>query len=191
LFLFIKSGRDEHVDLRRDHREGQEGRAEHRELELGQEIFEQRGVDEFRIRGARDEDERPDQNVVDLLGKEEADHESDGERDQRLDQARAQFDQMVEKRGLALLDLVVFALVHVHAAPLSGLAGFVSAVSAGATVSAGAAGLSSKEDSTSLRTDSIGFSICLVTLLAALAASSNCFFRSASSASRSASWNWP
>ena len=61
----VEPGRDEHVDLRRHHRERDEGRAEHRELELGEEKFEQRGVDEFRVFRARDPDERPDQDVVD------------------------------------------------------------------------------------------------------------------------------
>ena len=56
---------------------------------------------------ARDPDERPDQHVVDLLGEEEAEREHDAERDQRLDQPRAQLDQVLHQRRLGRLDLLV------------------------------------------------------------------------------------
>ena len=54
-----------------------------------------------------DPDERPHQHVVDLLGEEEAEDEGDAEADQRLDQPRAQLDQMIHQRGLGGLDVLV------------------------------------------------------------------------------------
>jgi hypothetical protein len=68
-FLPIKSRRDEHVDLAGDHREGDERRAEHRELELNDEIFEQAGIDELGIFRAGHPDVGPGQYVVDLRAK--------------------------------------------------------------------------------------------------------------------------
>ena len=82
----IKAGRDEHVDLAGDHREGDEGRAEQRELELHDEIFEQPGIDEFRIFRAGHPDIGPGQHVVDLLGEEETDDRGERERGDRLDE---------------------------------------------------------------------------------------------------------
>jgi hypothetical protein len=103
---WICAGRHEHVDLPGNDRERDEGSAEHRQLQLGQEIFQQRGVDEFRIFRARDPDERPDQHVVDLLGEEEAEDERYAEGQQRLDQPRAQLDQVIHQRRLAGLDIL-------------------------------------------------------------------------------------
>src|SRR4029077_11245233 len=50
-------------------------------------------------------DERPDQDVVDRLGEEEAEDECDAETEQRLYQARTQLDQMIEQWRLAGLDV--------------------------------------------------------------------------------------
>jgi hypothetical protein len=85
----VEPGRDEFVDLGRDDWERDEASPEQRELQLGNEIFQKRSVNEFRILRARDPDERPDQHVVDLLGEEEAEDEGDAEAKQQLDQARA------------------------------------------------------------------------------------------------------
>src|SRR5262249_47807090 len=81
--------------------------AEHGELDLGDEIFEQRRVDELRMLGPGDDHEGPDQNVVDLLGEEEADDERHEEGKQRLDQPAAQLDQVLEERRLGGLDVLV------------------------------------------------------------------------------------
>src|ERR1019366_8366831 len=43
---------------------------------------------------------------VDLFGEEEAEDEGDAEREQRLDQARAQLDQMIHQRRFAGLDIL-------------------------------------------------------------------------------------
>ncbi len=59
----------------------------------------------FELSDAGDPDERPDQHVVDLLGEEEAEDEGDAERQQRLDQARAQLDQMIDQRSLGGVDV--------------------------------------------------------------------------------------
>jgi hypothetical protein len=44
--VLVEAGRDEPVDLGGDHREGDEERAEQRELQLGDEEFLRRGVDQ-------------------------------------------------------------------------------------------------------------------------------------------------
>src|SRR4029077_20420131 len=103
----IKAGGDEHINLPRHDRKRQEGRPEHRKLQLCDEIFEQRGVDELGIFRPRDPYERPDQNIVDILGEHEADREHHAERDQRLDQPRTQLDQVIHQGRLARLDIFV------------------------------------------------------------------------------------
>src|SRR5262249_17085650 len=105
--VLVKTGRDELVNLRGDDRKRNEARAEQRQLQLGDEIFQERSVDEFRILGAGHPDERPYQHVVDLLREEEAEDKGDAKADQRLDQARAQLDQMVDQRRLAGFDIFV------------------------------------------------------------------------------------
>jgi hypothetical protein len=50
------------------------------------------------------------QDVVDLRREGEADEEHQQEGDQRLDQPRAQFDQMVDQRRARGLDLVLAIL---------------------------------------------------------------------------------
>src|SRR5581483_2874171 len=72
-------------------------------------IFQKGGVDEFRIFGTRNPHERPDQPVINRLGKEEADDESNAKSEQRLDQARAQLDQMIHQRRSAGLDVILIA----------------------------------------------------------------------------------
>src|SRR5262249_1410802 len=127
LFVAIEAGRDEHVDLRRDDRERYERRAEHRELELDDEIFEQAGIDELGILRARDPDERPRHHVLDRLGGEEAADKGDGEGDQRLDQPRTQLDQVLHQRRFGRLDLLLVVLAA-HADLPSGLAASAAAV---------------------------------------------------------------
>ena len=45
--MLVEAGRDEFIDLHRHDRERDKAGAEQRELQLGDEIFEQRRVDEF------------------------------------------------------------------------------------------------------------------------------------------------
>src|SRR5579862_2289674 len=121
LLVAIKAGRDEHVDLRGDHRERNEGAAERRDLELHDEIFEQARIDEFRILRAGDPHVWPGEDVVDLLGEEEAAHHRDDECSRRLDQPRAQLDQVIHQRRLGGLDLLLFVFVaHAGRSVLSG-----------------------------------------------------------------------
>ena len=61
----------------------------------------------FEFSGAGDPDERPHQHVVDLLGEEEAEDERNAKRQQRLDQPRAQLDQVIHQRRFAGLDVFV------------------------------------------------------------------------------------
>src|SRR5262249_40812432 len=105
-------------------------------LELGDEIFEQRSVDEFRMLGARHPDERPHQHAVDLLGEDEAHDKGDGERDKRLDQARAQLNEMLDQRRLGGVDVF---LGHARDPSCLG-AGVASAKSLLAGVGSGEAG---------------------------------------------------
>ena len=105
--MLVKAGRHELVNLRRHDRKRDETGAEQRQFQLGDEIFEQRGVDELGILSPGNPHERPYQHVVDLLGEEKAEDEGNAEAEQRLDQARAQLDQMIHQRGLAGLDVFV------------------------------------------------------------------------------------
>src|ERR1700719_2477768 len=233
LLVAVKAGRDEHVDLRGDHRERNEGAAEGCDLELHDEIFEQARVDKFRILRTGDPDVRPSENVVDLLGEEETTDHRDDECSRRLDQPRAQLDQVIHQRRLGRLDLLLFVFVaHAGRSVLSGCAvcaagslfagsapagsrSLRSTAATGAAISAeGAAsltakppssggsafgsgsvfgsGLASSERSISLlvASRSLRTSLSGSKLFTSCAISSTCFFRSAISASRIASWNW-
>src|SRR6516225_2160674 len=136
--MAVEAGRDEHVDLRRHHRERYECRAEHRELELHDEIFEQAGIDELGILRPCDPNERPGQHVVDRLGEEEAADKGDGEGDQRLDQPRTQLDQVLHQWRFGRLDLLLVVLAA-HAGLPSGLAASASAVAGSGAAEDGAA----------------------------------------------------
>src|SRR5262245_16868937 len=134
--MAVEAGRDEHVDLRCHYRERYERRAEHRELELHDEIFQQAGIDELGILRPCDPNERPGQHVVNRLGEEEAADKGDAEGDQRLDQPRTQFDQVFHQRRFGRLDLLLVVLAA-HAGLPSGLA--ASAVAGSGAAAAGAA----------------------------------------------------
>src|SRR5262249_2679226 len=111
---------------------------EHRELELHDEIFEQAGIDELGVFRPRDPDVGPGQYVVDRLGEEEADGEGDGEGEQRLDQPRAQLDQVLHQRRFRRFDLL-FLVLAVHAGLPSGLAASALAVAGSLGFADGAA----------------------------------------------------
>src|SRR5690606_6508486 len=113
--VLVEARRHEHVDLCRHDRERQEGGAEQRDLDLREQIFERRRVDELdlRLRTGR-EDIGPDQDVVDLLREEEAEEECREERDERLDEARAQLDQVLDQRCARCVDVFL-----AHASPPS------------------------------------------------------------------------
>ena len=103
----IEPGRHKHVDLRGNDRKRKKRCAEHREFQLGHEVFEQRGVNEFRVFRACYPDEWPYKDIVDVLCENEAEGEHRRERDQRLDQPRAQLDQVIHQRRLGGLDIFV------------------------------------------------------------------------------------
>src|SRR6516165_840187 len=212
----VKSRRDELVDLGCHDRKRDEAGAEQRKLQLRNEIFQKCCVNELRVLSARHPDKGPDQHVVDLLGEEEAEDEGDAEAEQRLDQARAQLDQMIKKRRLAGLDvgighdaLASFKSAGASAALTCGGDGDgASAVIANGSVvplstagASGAAAAGGAIASFGLSTSSIlsaldtSFSSEVMMLplpkpLAASLTSSKLFLRSAISASRIASWNW-
>src|SRR6185437_3318339 len=83
----------------------------------------------------RHPDEGPDQHVVDVLGEHEAQREHQAEGEHRLDQARAQFDEVIEQRRLARLDLV-FVFFSAHAPPPACFAGSLAGSSAGGSAAA-------------------------------------------------------
>src|SRR5262249_8570094 len=85
-----------------------ERRAKQRELELHDKIFEQPGIDELRIFRPRDPDVRPGQYIVDLAREEKAGNRRECERGQRLDEPRAQLDQMIHQGRLGGFDLLFF-----------------------------------------------------------------------------------
>src|SRR5580692_6813441 len=123
LLVAVEAGRDEHVDLGGDHRKGDEGAAKGGDLELHDEVFEEARVDELRILRTCDPDVRPGQNVVDVLGEKVAkDHRHDESKD-RLDQPRAQLDEVIHQRRLGGFDLLLFVVVaHAGRSVLSGCA---------------------------------------------------------------------
>src|SRR5258705_13638348 len=238
--VFEGAGWHEFVDLGGDNRERDESGAEQRQLQLGDEIFQQCRVDELRVFRPRHPHERPHQHIVDLLGKEEAEDEGDAESEQRLDQPRAQLDQVIHQRRFAGLDIFVAhdalaslsisdaadaasrvpgaagasrviasgspatacasASLKVSGIGISGVVGVTGASSfdvAGGSIAGvsltDAAALSMPSMSSALPTS---FSSEVMVLLpvkpvAASLTSSKLFLRSAISASRMASWNWP
>ena len=126
----VKAGGDELVDLHRDDRKGDDGRAKHAEPDVGVELFEEMGGDEGRLF-------RPDhthvgigQDVVDVAREKEADEKGGEKGVERPDDASAQLDQVVHQRRLGGVDLVL-----AHSAALLGAAG----ASGSGSLSAGAA----------------------------------------------------
>ena len=134
----IEPGRHEHVDLRGDHREGDEDRAEQSELHLGEKEFLRRGVDQFDRRvGAGGEPVGKQQEIVDRLGEPQADEKGDEDREQRPDQPAAELDQMLDQRRLARLDVLMgHGLGSAFGLRARGVLGAVafSAATSGATV---------------------------------------------------------
>src|SRR6185437_13497989 len=245
--VLVKAGRHELVDLRRHDRKRDEARAEQRQLQMGDEQFQQRGVDELGIIRARDPDIGPHQHVVDLLGEEEAKDEGNAEAEQSLDQPRAQLDQVIHQGRLAGLDIFGAhdALASLATSAFTAPAGSTSAWTSTwtsvrgviASGSPGAACASASTDvsgagrtgvgvtgsmvatvaslegsaspnpevvgasmglSTSSRRSEVVTSFCSDVMILPLArpdaasrTSSKLFLRSAISASRMASWNWP
>src|SRR5262249_23150943 len=116
--------------------------AEHRKLELHDEIFEQAGIDELGVFRTGDPDIGPGQDVVDGLGEEKAADEGDAEGQERLDQARAQLDQVLHQRRLGRLDLLLLVLAaHAALPPASPLLGSATASAGAGGEATGGAGL--------------------------------------------------
>jgi hypothetical protein len=138
--VLVEAGRDELVDLAGDDGKRKTEGAEQGELHLREQEFLRRRVDHLdRTTGGAAL--RPQvgqhQDVVDLLGEDEADRERDADGDQRPDQARAQLDEVIEERRLGGVDIVLAGTFHdvAHAAPLSG--SFAGSVGAGSAFSSG------------------------------------------------------
>src|SRR5579885_476833 len=183
---FIEAGRDEHINLRRDHRERQECRTEQAELDLREQEFLRRGVDQLDLGvRARGKLIRKKKNVVDLLRKEEAEEKHQEERNQRLDEPRAQLDQMLDQRRLAGVDFIIFG----GHAPRSG-SDFGLPAPAALSGLPGSAMLNGS--STAFRISSPVFftSSSAVPAVASFKSFSASFFISASSISRMALENW-
>src|SRR6185503_7121978 len=159
---------------------------------------------------------------VDVLGEDEAEREHHAEGGERLDQPRAQLDQVVHQGRFGGLDVLVahaalpalFCGGSSCTAPAGSAAACASgagsaACGSGAGSASGGAAASAAAGSvlsgsllpgSMVKAFSISFCVSAIGLmldrsptepLTVLAMSSACFFRSCSSASRSASWNWP
>ena len=133
--VLVEAGGDELVDLRGDHREGEEARPERRHLQLHEEELERMGVDHLRLGGVADRlHVGPDQDVVDRDGDPEAGEEHRHEGDQRPDEALAQLDEVIDERGPRGLDVVAAAvrLLGLHMLHALAPSGRMAGASAGA-----------------------------------------------------------
>ena len=110
--MLVEARRHENPDLGGEDREGQTGRPEEGDLDLGKEHLGQVGIDEMPVCFLQEDGgQRLGQEVEDVLGKEEADAERNDKAGEGIEQALAQLDQMVEQRHL----LVVFGAGQNHA----------------------------------------------------------------------------
>ncbi|CUX19798.1 hypothetical protein AGR5A_Cc190037 [Agrobacterium genomosp. 5 str. CFBP 6626] len=129
-FVLVETGGDKLVELRGNHRKGDDHGAEHRDLDLREEEFLRRGIDQRRF---RDIEPRPehgpfignDQQVEEMFGNGETGDEGDEKCAERPDQPRAQLHEMLDQRLRLILD------VPAHASSFLGFAAFVLADLAG------------------------------------------------------------
>src|SRR5262249_4506624 len=106
-FVTIKARRHKLINLHGHHRKRQKRRAKHGQFDLGDEIFEQRCVDKFGVRGPGDPNERPNQNIIDLLGEKKASDEHHQKSRKRLDQAAPQLNEMLHQGRFGRLDVLL------------------------------------------------------------------------------------
>ena len=124
--VLVEARRDELVDLRGDDREGDEQRAEHGDLDLGEEEFLRRRVDQLGLGRHRD---RPrctahlngmTSRLKRCLAKKKQTRKATKNAASAPDQPRAQLDQMLDQR-LRLMPSLLSSLVDLgHALPCAG-----------------------------------------------------------------------
>jgi len=102
LLLGVEARRDKPPELRRDHREGQHDGREQSDFHLREEGLEYVRVDELALASAQ---QRLDQHGEYVLGEIEAHEEAGDEGCQRPQKPAPKFDQMLEKRLLAIVDV--------------------------------------------------------------------------------------
>src|SRR5207244_749445 len=162
--------------------------------------------------------EQTNQDIVDILCEHEANRKHYAERNQRLDQPGPQLNQVIEQWRLSRLDIFVRhvpppacfgggASATAKSFSLTGDGGsgrgtFTSDCCAGSGKADGVAGADSVDTSAAFPGSGISkarsISFCVFTIgsklvrsLTEVLRSSACFLKSAISASRMASWNWP
>ena len=111
----VEPRRHEHPELGGDHGKAQAGAAEHGDLDLGEEDFRQRRIDQM-VGGRR---QRPFQELKDLGRETEADAKADAKGDQRIDQPAAELEQMLHQGRLGRVQRgFVFRRRLDHGAPV-------------------------------------------------------------------------
>ena len=110
--VLVEARRHEGIDLPSDHGKGDEGGAEHGELQVGEELLQKMRRDELGLVGPHHAHEWPDQHIVNVVGEIKAHHEGDQKGDDGLDEPRAQLDQMLHQGRFGGFDVSVG-----HAAP--------------------------------------------------------------------------
>ena len=108
LLVPIEARRHEQPDLHRDQRKAHDQRHERRQLHRDEEELEDVEDDDLVAVGQR----RLDQEREDRLGEVEGDEEDGEEADQRIDQALAQLDQVIEQRHRLVVFRSVVRLGH-------------------------------------------------------------------------------
>ena len=106
LFLGVEPGRDKGPKLVGDHRKGDEERGEQRHFQLHEERLVQLGIDQLALTRRESFGQRADQDREDIVGEIEADDECRRQRIDAAQQARAQFNQVVEQRRLRLVNVL-------------------------------------------------------------------------------------
>src|SRR5208282_5680874 len=105
--MLVEPRRDELVELDRDNREGDHGRAEHAEADVGVELLEEVGRDQRRLFRPHHTHVGLGQHVVDRPGEIEA-NEKGGEKSvEGPDDPGAQLDQVVHQRRLCGVDVLL------------------------------------------------------------------------------------
>ena len=105
LFLGIEPRRDEGPQLVGDHRKTDEERREQRHLDLDKKRLVKLGVNQLALPWRESRSQRADQEAENVAGKIETGREGHHHCRDRAQQPRAQFDQMIEQRGLRLVDI--------------------------------------------------------------------------------------
>ncbi len=106
LLTRIQPRREKRPQLVGDHRKADHEARKQRDLQLDEEHFGQFGEDQLALAIGERLLQRPHQKTEDLVGEIEAHPEPDRQRQQRADDAGAQFDQMIEQRRAGFVEVI-------------------------------------------------------------------------------------